>query len=749
MTPRFHQTLKTGCLALAFQFTNILGAQDESASETIDDEVVTLDAFVVSADAIAPDDWLSSEAVSGTRTASPIIELPFSVQVITDEFLNSFQLRDLDEFGTFISSFAPGEVESGGGGGNLLRGFTPPTFLNGFPRTGVGEVVNIDRVEIIKGPMSALYGRAEPGGIINYVTKRPEATAKYSLLGSIGTYDYQREEVHATGPVIANKLFYRVDASYMETGAEMDYYFQHTKAISTSWMYTFSKDTSLTVDFEYMDRKSNTGAVTLGKMANTVVTLTDGSQTTANLITGTYLPLIDFNIWGPYATTDREIYTLNAQFEHRINDVWSLRVNGQYWDRNLDDDRWTTPQYQINTGLYNAREPYLRTLAEDSAALQSDLLAHFMTGEIEHKFLITTDYSNTSAHDEDFRYSTADKALLPSGTLKIDPENPVWVRTERDKFTVQKTDEKTDTDNLGVFVSERMALFNGTFIALVGGRYDWVNVDFNDAIADVDTHYDAKKFTYMTGLTWRIINDKLVAFCNSSTSFNGTPIIDEGTNEFLGFSQGKGVEAGFKGLAFNGDFSYTFSLYTIRRNEPDTNPDYTSGDDVPQYLGKVEERVRGIELELYYKAIKDITIYGSVGIMDSEILTADGEAGYTDAEKLKYRSEIGEQITRCPGLNYSYAVRYALPIKGLSTGASVSYTGSRIIDDGYRITVRARQENAGYTLVNAYIAYTFDALSIKHSLRFNLLNLCDETYYTATGRLGKGIESRLTYSISF
>src|SRR5690606_7646448 len=99
---------------------------------------------------------------------------------------------------------------------------------------GVGEVVNIDRVEVIKGPLSALYGRSEPGGLVNYITKKPQATPGYRLSATYGTHDFTRGEASATGP-LSDKLFYRVDGSYQRFEGNMDYFYQETSAISTSW----------------------------------------------------------------------------------------------------------------------------------------------------------------------------------------------------------------------------------------------------------------------------------------------------------------------------------------------------------------------------------------------------------------------------------------------------------------------------------------------------------------------------------
>ncbi len=715
-------------------------------------EIITLEAFTVKTQRDATG-WGASEAVSGTRTASAIVDLPYSVAVVTREFMEAFQMKDLDEFGLFISGFTPGEVEAGGGGGSRLRGFTPPTYRNGFPRSGVGEIMNVDRVEVIKGPLSALYGRSEPGGLVNYITKKASATPEYRLSATYGTHEFTRGEISATGP-LSDKLFYRVDGSYQRFEGNMDFFFQETSAISTSWTYKFSKDTALTLDLEHMVRDANQGTAILGRQNGVRVTRPDGVTTNANLILGPYEPLINFNIFGPDALISREVSTLNLQFDHKINEVWSLRVNGQAWDRILNESRWSSPQYQIDTGKFNAREPFLGERPQDAIAFQADALAHFHTGALEHKFLITLDYSDTSDHNTDYRYGNGtngtanDLAALPAATRAVDPLNPVWTPLERNKFTRQARDQLTETKMIGSFISDRVSMFDGKVIAMAGVRLDQVEVAYKDRFAPAN-NLDSKEdqLTYTTGLTWRINREKLVAFINHSTSFEGNPILDRGIGGLVGFAEGEGWEFGFKGLLNGNDFSYTLTAYEIERTNPAADPDFVAGSGLPQYFGLRLERVRGVEFDFSWRANKALTLRGGIGLLDSEVVSAPEEN--ITATVL---SVVGERMQRTPEVTANLAMSYQLPIKGLSVGASVSYIDEIIIDYGNRITTRARQVNPGYTLLNAYISYNFrtgEQDKYRHNIRINGLNLTDKYYWTVTGREAVGLQVRGSYSLSF
>ncbi len=202
----------------------------ETGSET------TLEKVTVEADADNPyddptwqtdpynTDYVLPKATAGTKTNTPIMETPLNVQVISKQVLKDQQVISLDKALRNVS----GVTTTKGSNGEdimVLRGFKTETILrNGFRLdqspfisfNGNGQqFANIESIEVLKGPAAILYGRVEPGGMVNVVTKQPLATPYYSLQQQFGSYDLYRTSVDATGPLTKDDtLLYRVNASF-------------------------------------------------------------------------------------------------------------------------------------------------------------------------------------------------------------------------------------------------------------------------------------------------------------------------------------------------------------------------------------------------------------------------------------------------------------------------------------------------------------------------------------------------------
>ncbi len=124
--------------------------------------------------------YLATETTSGTRTAAKLIDLPFSVQSLPSEFFNGFMLFDFDELNGYVSNVKPADSAGAGNGGSTIRGFGPPQFRNGFSIIQQPDSNNVDRVEVLKGPSAGIYGATAPGGVINFITKKPKSKAERS-----------------------------------------------------------------------------------------------------------------------------------------------------------------------------------------------------------------------------------------------------------------------------------------------------------------------------------------------------------------------------------------------------------------------------------------------------------------------------------------------------------------------------------------------------------------------------------------
>ena len=179
---------------------------DISAAQA--DQVITLSAFEVNGQ--GEHGYVASESETGTRIATKISDLPFSVNVVTSTFLNDFQEYDMNsQLGS--SRFTPSEVD----GQFQLRGFTQTvSIVDGFRRIGLVDTVDIDRIEIIKGPAASIYGATQPGGAINFITRQPTADPERRTCRSGGAdgMTYSRGLCATSGPLgNSGKLFYRVD----------------------------------------------------------------------------------------------------------------------------------------------------------------------------------------------------------------------------------------------------------------------------------------------------------------------------------------------------------------------------------------------------------------------------------------------------------------------------------------------------------------------------------------------------------
>ena len=218
-TKRTIRSLFKGLLGLALASSPTIYAQSSSD----EDKIIELSPFEV--DSSAGDSLYSiNQSSSGTRIAAVVRELPFSLDVLTMDYLDDFHYADPSNALTEFSNVGAGEEHSGAGGGNTTRGFAQWYALrDGFYRNGAIDKTFIDRVEVIKGPYAAIYGRGEPGGLTNYIPKTPmfgENSGEMSLqYGQNNTYRIQLEQNVAIG----EKTALLVAGSYFERDFDIEY----------------------------------------------------------------------------------------------------------------------------------------------------------------------------------------------------------------------------------------------------------------------------------------------------------------------------------------------------------------------------------------------------------------------------------------------------------------------------------------------------------------------------------------------
>ncbi len=192
-----------------------LSAQEKPAAATAADnaEPIKLDAFIVSS---AQDKgYRPGNSVSATRINTPIADLPFSISAFTEQFIEDTGATDLFDVVRYAGVNSFSREFTGGNAQYTIRGFVSGVLHDGF---GAGDVfvdtVNIERVEIVKGPASLLYGQIQPGGIVNFITKTPKNDPFAKVSVDFGNYDYKRATVDLNAPLIKDKLLFRFNGGW-------------------------------------------------------------------------------------------------------------------------------------------------------------------------------------------------------------------------------------------------------------------------------------------------------------------------------------------------------------------------------------------------------------------------------------------------------------------------------------------------------------------------------------------------------
>ncbi|HVU25450.1 MAG TPA: TonB-dependent receptor, partial [Opitutus sp.] len=202
--------------------------------------------------------YRAANSAAATRMAVPIRQLPMTVTAFTESFINDQKSYDLYD----VVKWAPGihqdNVSPQGWVRYSIRGFTSAAVQrNGFGSFRFIDTTNIERVEVVKGPASLLYGQINPGGVINYITKRPLAKPQLDLTAAVGSNHYARAVVDATGPVpgTQGRLLYRTIA--MAEDVQQFQVLAHARkfmvAPTATWM--ISDRAKLTVDYEHFERR--------------------------------------------------------------------------------------------------------------------------------------------------------------------------------------------------------------------------------------------------------------------------------------------------------------------------------------------------------------------------------------------------------------------------------------------------------------------------------------------------------------
>ncbi|MGC4060225.1 MAG: TonB-dependent siderophore receptor [Aquabacterium sp.] len=619
--------------------------------------------------------FAAKRSATGTKTDTPILEIPQSISVITRDELDARGATSVTE----AVRYTPGvQAETYGADtrGNewfYLRGFdasNTSSYRDGLRQFGAsytffrGESYGLERIEVLRGPSSVMFGSGEAGGVINRVSKRPTADAVNEVELQLGSFDRKQLAGDFGGRLNADgTLLYRLVGVGLDTGTQDKYpdglrVKNERTYIAPSFTWTPSADTTFTLLTDYLHNRTN--------HFSAYYTAYDQNE---NPTIPTDVLLGEPN----YTKYDQDQSSVGYQFEHRFNDVWTFKQNLRVAHASID----YRPLFDGDlTGTTLTRQAIRYDEHLDETIVDTSVQARFNTGEIQHQVLLGFDWLQGKVNVKHYKGDAPD----------LDIANPIYGQPVSLPTQVDTAYDQT-LKQLGVYVQDQLK-FTPNWILTLGGRQDRAETD-TDTVGSasqsrVDSAFTSRAgLTYLIGGGWAPYASYAESFLpQSGTTKNGQAMVP---------TRGKQYEAGIKYQPANSSLLVTAALFDLTK----TNVVTTDPTDSHFKVQTGEVNSRGLELEAKGDLTRNLSATASYTYNNVKI-TKTNNTGI-DEESL-----AGKRMPLVPKQMASFWLDYTVhagELSGLGFGAGVRYVGARYDDDDNLI------QQPSYTLLDAAIRY--------------------------------------------
>jgi iron complex outermembrane recepter protein len=639
------------------------------------------------------DRYRTGEASTATKTDTPLLEIPQSIQVIPRQVIDDQKVQRISDVLRNVSGVTP-NIDFAGTDSYTIRGFSAENNLrNGFRQdsfTAFTDTANIERIEVLKGPASVLYGQLEPGGIVNYVTKQPLSEPYYSAEFTAGSYSYYRPSIDISGPLNPDKsVLYRLNTAYENSGGFRDFSYKEVFTVAPSLAIKFSENTTLDVEYEH-------------------VKLNQFYDRALPPIKESFDLPISFIFGDKNDSYELDANRVSVVLNHRFNQNW--RLKSAYSAQIVDTSRSNIQPIDFQNPFeadgrtvrrrYNKVGDYSRDYA-----LQTDLIGKFNTGSIEHELLFGTEFGS-SVFGFPFRISF--------DVPPLDILNPVYGVTTPTTFD-EGNQSESKTNRVGIYLQDQIKLLPN-FKLLVGGRFDFVRFQdrtipdlINGSNPEITQRYDAA-FSPRIGLVYQPIKP-LSIYASYSRAFKPDAFSQTVTGESLEPQKGTQYEVGIKGELFDGKLAATLAAYEITK----TNVATTDINNIDFSIAAGEVKSRGIELDVAGEILPGWNVIASYSHNDTYV---------SEDNSLP----VGQRLNNAPRNTASLWTTYEIQkgnLKGLGIGAGLFFVGDREATLPNTITIPS------YIRTDATIFYK----QPNYQLGLSFKNLFDTKYYDSQGFL--------------
>lgn len=589
-----------------------------------------------------------TRAVSATKGDTPLVETPQSISVIDRSDLDLRVVQNLNQALRFTAGIGPETRGNTAGRYDqlTLRGFSPEQYLDGLhliqSQNGYAvpqiDVTRLERVEVVKGPASVLYGQGSPGGLVALSSKLPTTDRFGEVALSGGSFGYAQGAVDLGGAIDEQgKFAFRLNAVASRTDTEISHTEAERYAVSPALTWRPDDKTSWTLLYTYQNDP-------------------EGGDYGAMPPQGSLLP-------NPNGRVPRDFFGSEPGFEqfqreqHAVTSLFSRALGfGDWTFRQNSRFMRTTTFYQ--SAYFFSVNPDLQSIPRttdfadegiDTFTADTQLSGTLRTGPVSHAIVAGVDYQHTGQREE---------AGFAGTASDLDIFHPVYGRPP---LTASPTtfNVRLNLEQTGAYLQDSLAW--GGLRLMLSGRYDWVDATQHDRIYGSDTALDQEKFTGRAGLLY-LFDNGLAPYVSYSTSFQPQLATDK-TGAILPPTGGKQAEVGVKYQPKVWDALLTLSVYDLRQTDV-----ATQDPSAPLGFGSIaagEIRSRGVEVEGSARPRAGVELRASYTYLDN-LVTKDN-SGLLGARPYG----VPQQTASAFGL-------YTLPggpLAGLGIGGGVRYLG--------------------------------------------------------------------------
>ncbi|ELR99565.1 TonB-dependent siderophore receptor [Gloeocapsa sp. PCC 73106] len=625
------------------------------------------------------------EASTATGTDTPLRDVPQSIQVVPRELIENRNVRELERALETVPGVSPsgGRGTSVNGPGILIRGFdASDIFRDGIPFFSLAPVgtSDIERIEVLKGPASVLFGDGEPGGVVNLISKKPLAEPFHEFSFTAGNFDTYLTALDVSGPINdAKTVKYRINLSYDSYGSFRDFVEGDRLNFAPRVTWDISPNTSIDFYAQFL-------ALT--------ETIDEGIVSTPNGIVD--IPRERF-LGEEFGELDQDLVNVGYDFVHRFGERWSVRHSFQYLQYDATRFAPLFDSFDEETGNLDRLE-FFADGTYRRFFVNADFVGKFETGPIAHQLRVGADYRRNN-EDPSFQF---DNLFAP-----INVFDPVYTNIPYAINPQFFRDDKVD--RVGVYIQDQIDLLPNLKL-LAGVRYDYVDqLRTTQNLGEPREEFTQSddRFSPRVGLVYQPI-PALAIYGSYTTSFNPSFAASRNPDDTtFDPTTGRQFEVGLKADLFD-RFSVTLAAFDIRKDnvevqDPD-NPFFS--------IQTGEQTSKGIELYLGGEILPGWNVVAGYTYLDAYV-----SQDTTDIE--------GNSLTNVPDNQFSLWTTYTIQkgsLQGLGFGLGLFFVDERPGNLENTFTLPS------YFRTDAALFYTRD----RWSFQLNVENLFDVEYFSSS-----------------